>query len=442
MSRPTMRLPRRLGRPALLAVLLLPAAASAQPTMNDPNLVVTPVVPPSSLSQPTSIDFLAADDILVLEKQTGLVRRILNGVIQPTPALDAAVNSDGERGMLGIAIDPGSPTRVFLYYTEALADGGPAIGNRIYRYDWSPATGTLINPVLLLDLPVDVPFHNGGVLLWDDANGHLYGVIGDQGHAGQLQNFAFSNPPDNTSVLVRLNMDGTAAAGNPFTPYCSNLTTQTCTTSANCPAGGTCVTEVAKYFSYGVRNCFGIAFDPVTALLWDTENGPDVYDEVNQVPIGANSGWVRIMGPVVRDPEGTADLWSVPGAGLTYNDPEFSWLSTIAPTGIAFPFGSSWGPAYDQVAIVGDANFGQISSFPLNGPRTAFVLTGGLADLVADNQAEHDQVVIGSGFVGLVGLKRGLEAPNPHLYAVSIGNGTVYRIAGPVPVALQGFAVE
>jgi aldose sugar dehydrogenase len=431
-------------RAILLAQLavIVPAAAWAQPTMNDPNLVVTPVVPPFSLSLPTSIDFLAANDILVLEKQTGMVRRIVDGVIQPTPALDAAVNFDGESGMLGIAIDPGSPTHVFLYYTEALVDGGPAIGNRIYRYDWSPATGTLINPLMLLDLATDTPFHAGGVLLWDDANGHLYGVIGDQGHSGQLQNIAFGNPPDDTGAIFRINADGTAAAGNPFTPYCSNLPTQTCATSANCPAGGTCVTQVAKYYSYGVRNCFGMTFDPVTALLWDTENGPVNYDEVDQVPIGANSGWLRIMGPVIRDPEGTADLWNVPGAGLTYNDPEFSWLSTIAPTGIAFPFGSSWGPTYDQVAIVGDANFGAISAFPLNGPRDAFVLAGGLADLVADNQAERDQLIIGSGFAGLVGLERGMEAPNPHLYAVSIGTGTIYRISGPVPVALQGFAVE
>lgn len=442
MTRPTMWHPRRSLLPAVVAVLALPAAGLAQPTMNDPSLVVTPVVPLFSLSQPTSIDFLAANDILVLEKETGLVRRILDGAIQPTPALDAAVHSDGESGMLGIAIDPGSPTRVFLYYTEALVDGGPALGNRIYRYDWNPATGTLINPLMLLDLPADTPFHNGGVLVWDDANNHLYGVIGDQGHSGQLQNIASGNPPDDTGVIVRINADGTPAAGNPFTPYCSNLTTQTCTTSADCPPGGTCLTQVALYYGYGERNCFGIAFDPVTALLWDTENGPASYDEVNQVPIGANSGWLRIMGPVIRDPEGTADLWNMPGEGLTYNDPEFSWLSTIAPTGIAFPFGSSWGPSYDQVALVGDANFGAISSFPLNGPRDAFVLTGGLADLVADNQAERDQVVIGTGFAGLVGLERGMEAPNPHIYAVSIGNGTIYRIAGPVPVKLQGFTVE
>ena len=87
-------------------------------------------------------------------------------------------------------------------------DGGPVLGNRIYRYDWNAATGTLINPQLILDLQVGLN-HNGGVLVWDDANNHLYGVVGDLAHGGQLQNNAFSNPPDDTSVIVRINADGT-----------------------------------------------------------------------------------------------------------------------------------------------------------------------------------------------------------------------------------------
>lgn len=429
----------RLTAAALLACL--PAGARAQ-SMIDPNLLVQAVIPPASLSQPTTMGFLQANEILVLEKETGHVRRILDDVLQPTIALDVAVNADGESGLLGIAIDPGSPTRVFLYYTEALVDGGPALGNRVYRYDWSPATGTLINGQMILHLPADFPFHAGGVLHWDDASGHLYAIIGDQNHFGQLQNIASSNPPDDTGVIVRINADGTPVAGNPFTPYCSNQTSTTCTTSANCPAGGTCLTQVARYFSYGVRNSFGLTQDPVTQFLWDTQNGPDVYDEINRVPAGMNGGWVRIMGPVDRDPEGTVDLFNMPGEGLTYVDPQFSWLVPIAITGITFPIGSSWGPTYDPMLIVGDANNGQISAFTLNPARDAFVLSGGLLDKVADNQAEHDQVVIGSGFSGLVDLERGLEAPNPHIYAVSLINGTIYRIRGPVPVSLQGFTVE
>src|SRR5688572_15702217 len=200
--------PLPLGRSTLLALaasLSIASTAGAQIVMNDPNLMVNPVVPAGSLAQPTGMAFLQSNEILVTEKANGIVRRIFNNVLHPTIALDVAVNASGESGLLGIAVDPGSPTRVFLYYTEAAVDGGPALGNRIYRYDWSPATGTLVNPQLLLDLPAAFPFHAGGVLVWDDANGHLYGVIGDQNHNGQLQNIAAGPVPDNTSVIVRIN---------------------------------------------------------------------------------------------------------------------------------------------------------------------------------------------------------------------------------------------
>jgi hypothetical protein len=70
------------------------------------------------------------------------------------------------------------------------------------------------------------------------------------------------------------------------------------------PFGG----QLAKYYAYGVRNSFGLAFDPLTGELWDTENGPDSYDEVNLVLPGFNSGWEKIMGPNSRDPQGVGDL--------------------------------------------------------------------------------------------------------------------------------------
>ena len=113
---------------ALLAVLLVAGAgttARAQ-VMTDPDLNVVTVVPSGAgLEQPTTMAFLAVDDFLVLEKATGRVRRVLNDVLQPGFALDVHVNSDSERGMLGIAIAQGSPVHVFLYYTEAAgADGG------------------------------------------------------------------------------------------------------------------------------------------------------------------------------------------------------------------------------------------------------------------------------------------------------------------------------
>ena len=434
------------GGLALLAGLLGASASLAQISSN-PNLTVTPVVPLFTLAQPTSMEFVAPDDFLVLEKNTGIVRRVQNGVLSPTLALDAAVNAENERGMLGIAVNSESPRKVFLFYTEAQGgDGGPALGNRVYRYTWNPGSGLLESPQLILDLPATpANVHNGGVLLMgrpsDGASAgdgaFLYVVIGDVTRGGQLQNLSFAADPDDTSVILRVEQDGAPAAGNPFTPYCSGATTLTCDEDPDCGANGPCLLEVARYYAYGIRNSFGMALDPVTGLLWMTENGPSSYDEVNRVDPGLNSGWVRLMGPDERDPDGTEFLWNVPGAGLTYSDPEFSWLTPIAPTGIVFPVGSSLGSYYDDVALVGDANFSRIYALPLNAARTAFDFTGftGVADLVADSSAERDQFSIGSGFFSSTDLGLG---PDRDLYVVSHGWGTVFRISGPAAVPALG----
>jgi glucose/arabinose dehydrogenase len=408
-----------------LTVLVLGGGHAGAQVVTDPSLTLTTVV--TGLSSPTTMAFVGGNDILVLQKNDGRVRRVLNGVLQPGFVLDFPVNADSERGLLGIAVNGETPKKVFFYVTEAPSEGAAPIANRVYRYDWNPAAGTLTNQTLVLNLPVTPgPNHDGGVLVVDGAN-RLYAIIGDLNRNGQLQNNPAGAAPDDTSVILRVNADGSPSAGNPFAPFCSVTTTQTCATNGNCPSGQTCRTEVARYYAYGIRNSFGLGMDPVTGALWDTENGPSDYDEVNRVSAGFNSGWNRIMGPDARDPQGTADLFDMPGAGSTYSDPEFSWLDTVAPTAILFPRGLT--AAYDQVALVGDSNFGNLYRFPLNGARDGFDLSSfaGLGDLVADTTTEQNAVRIGSGFGGITDLKQG---PDGAIYVVSIGNGAIYRIAG------------
>ena len=228
-------------------------------------------------------------------------------------------------------------------------------------------------------------------------------------------------------MIFRVDQNGASHPDNPFFPYCSQATSTTCTTNAEC-APGTCLTQVARYLSYGVRNSFGLTLDPVTGSLWDTENGPNNYDEIDEVAPGQNSGWNRIMGPVARDSQGTSDLFNMPGAGLTYGDPKFSWLTTVAPTGIVFTAGSALGAAYDPMVLVGDSNNGKLYRLKLAASRHAFDFSAFpniASDLVADSQAEADQLVIGTGFAGIVDLVRG---PDGNVYVVSIGAGNIYRI--------------
>jgi len=230
--------------------------------------------------------FMGPVHIFVLKKDDGQVRRVIGGVLQPTPVLDVAVNQLSERGLLGMALHPAfqSTAWVYLYYTESSTGGdsqdpSESLGNRLYRYRWDG--NALVEPQLILDLPIAPgPNHDSGLLTFGP-DGKLYAVIGDLNRRGQLQNMPAGPGPDDTSVIIRLNDDGTIPSDNPFFSLGGNW---------------------AKYYAYGIRNSFGLAFDPVTQKLWMTENGPDTYDEINLVDPGFNSGWVQIMGPDARSP--------------------------------------------------------------------------------------------------------------------------------------------
>ena len=259
-------------------MLALPISPPGAQVINDPALQLREVV--SGLNQPTAMAFIGLRDLLVLQKGDGRVRRVINGVLQPGQVLDVAVDSSSERGLLRDCHPPRFSYVTFclslLYgeqYRERHLDSPAPLGNRVYRYTWNGST--LVGPQLILDLPVTPgPNHNGGTMTFGP-DGKLYVVIGELNRNGQLQNFSGAAAPDNTGVVFRINDDGSAPSDNPFFNQGGNL---------------------AKYFAYGIRNSFGLAFDSVTGKLWDTENGPASYDEINLVEPGFNSGWMRIMG--------------------------------------------------------------------------------------------------------------------------------------------------
>jgi glucose/arabinose dehydrogenase len=211
---------------------------------------------------------------------------------------------------------------VFLYYTKAhSSDGGTPIANQLVRYllishpALGPDQGIMVGPRLLLNLPVTPgppgPRHDGGkVAIGPDRN--VYTVLGDLDRQTQAQNFENGPSPDGTSGILRVTQRGN--------------------TVGNGILGST--DPLNKYFAYGVRNSFGIDFDPVTGRLWDTENGPESNDEINLVEPGFNSGWAAIMG-MAPDEVSIDNLVSFGGRG-SYSDPEFVWTKSVAPTAIEF----------------------------------------------------------------------------------------------------------
>ena len=223
-------------------------------------------------------------------------------------------------------------------------------------------------------------------------------MIGDLNRNGMLQNHKEGPDPDDTSVILRVDRNGSAVNG-----VLSGVSD--------------------KYYAYGIRNSFGLDFDPLTGTLWDTENGPADYDEINLVKPGFNSGWEQVMGPIERTGKTVNDL--VQFEGSHYADPVFSWRQSLGITDIEFLDSTKLGEKYAYNIFVGDINNGNLYFFTVNDNRTGLVLDNGLEDLVADSQQEVDAVTFGTGFVG--GITDIETGPDGYLYILAFG-GDLYRI--------------
>jgi aldose sugar dehydrogenase len=418
--------------------------AHGGPTVNDPNLRVELVA--KGLDVPTSMAFLGTNDMLVLEKNTGTVVRIVDGELAKTPLLRVGVAQGVEYGMLGIAIakniNSDGSRDVFLYYTDN--NGGPH--NRLYKYEWTSDNSQLINPRLLLDLPAisssstgENNNHDGGkVLIGPDNN--VYTVIGDVGgHEGQAQNVNNGDPLDGTSGIFRLTRDGQPVANNPLIG--SSSSDHSSSSSGKHGKHGKEVGTSSSaspflnyYYAYGIRNSFGIDFDPVTGKLWDTENGPTFGDEIDLVNPGFNSGWSQVTGiwkagsspgPVIGGDTNNPpnNLVTFGGKGV-YRAPEFSWQPTIGPTALKFLNSAKLGSQYQNDMFVGDVNTGSLYHFKLNQQRDGLALSGPLADKVANNPEESQQAALGHGFGTITDLQVG---PDGYLYVLTFA-GTIYRI--------------
>jgi glucose/arabinose dehydrogenase len=449
------------------------------PSVNDSSLKVRTVF--TGLRGPTSMAFLGPNDILVLEKNKGTVQRIVNGNMLPTPVLQVPVATSVERGMLGIAVAKKNGNSehpfIFLFYTESgggktgddITSGIQPLGNRVYRYEFQG--NKLVNPKLILSLPA-IPSnatspetnHNGGKVVIGPDN-DVYAIIGDVGgHAGQAQNVASGAPLDGTSGIFRVTQDGEPVKDNPFARggdremhHQQQQETEIESGGLGAILGGESTAQgnnnnnnnnnnktnapllMKNYYAYGIRNSFGMDFDPVTKKLWDTENGPMYGDEINLIVPGLDSGWQRAMGmwqvhgrspgPIVSSINPPSNLvlgFGNGGRKGEYRSPEFAWLHTIAPTALKFLSSDKLGKQYENTMFVGDVNTGNLYNFKLNPQRTGFLLNGPLADKVSNTPEELQQVIFGKGFGVITDIQVGPE--DGYLYVLTY-QGTIYKIA-------------
>jgi aldose sugar dehydrogenase len=429
---------------------------SKGPIINDPSLKTELVA--KGLNFPTGMAFLGPNDILVLEKNEGTVRRVIDGKIISKPLLQANVGKQVEWGMLGIAVEKQNDnTFVFLRYTESDEGGdssssssqnSQSMRNRLYRYEL--VDNKLINPKLLLDLPATSPDpkgennHDGGKILIGPGDKNIYTAIGDVGgHEGQAQNVKDGDPLDGTSGILRVDQNGQPPSDNPFVGVQKG--------EENGLNGQQPMSDY--YYAYGIRNSFGMDFDPVTGKLWDTENGPTYGDEINLVEPGFNSGWMKVMGlskssgdssdnggdsnsnhdSNVGNDNGNNNnnnnglphgLVTFNGKGI-YRDPEFVWKQPIGPTVLKFLNSDKLGTQYQNTIFVGDVDTGSLYNFKLNPQRTALLLDGELADKVADNADELSSVIFGKGFGVITDIQ--ISPDDGYMYILNYA-GTIYRI--------------
>lgn len=391
------------------------------------------------LEYPSNMVFLNSTDILVLEKNNGQVRLIHDGIIQQEPVLDVTVTTEDESGLLGIDISKdsngGNKSYAFVYYTEAQGEvekeGAVEIGNRLYKYEITvdgSGNTKLINPELLLSVPPSPgTHHNGGiVLIGPDEN--LYVVIGDlEDHSTYTQNVKTGAAFENSSVVFRIDMDGNPVADGPF--------------NASKVSSGV--------YAYGIRNSYGMDFDPLTGKLWDSENGPGFGDEINLIESGFNSGWNKLQGFWKADTYfgGKFPVDTIPGNDLvhlsensTYSHPEFAWNQTVGITAIRFVDSDKLGENYQYDLFAADINNGNVYQFDLtnnnnsntidnkaDNKRDSLLLDDQLSDRIANTTEESNEALFATGFAGVTDLEVG---PDGYLYILTFhkSQGSIYRI--------------
>ncbi|MGI8831622.1 MAG: PQQ-dependent sugar dehydrogenase, partial [Nitrososphaeraceae archaeon] len=240
-----------------------------------------------------------------------------------------------------------------MYYTSIQGNDGEDItqdkqplGNIVYRYEF--ADNKLAKPKLLLNLPATPgAIGNGGKILVNLNDDNLYitiGGIGVDGHKTKAQNVKNGGEADGTSGILVITQDGKQVSQNGILGNKD---------------------PINKYYAYGIWNSFGIDFDPITGMMWDTENGVVFGDEINLVEPGFNSGWNKIDGIWLRG-HPINETESYPVAKQTgellvdfngkgkYSPPEFTWFDDVGPTAIRFFNSDKLGVVLTQFGYIFD----------------------------------------------------------------------------------------
>jgi glucose/arabinose dehydrogenase len=309
----------------VVAVLGFPASDARGAATLPPGFVPSRVV--GGLASPTAMDF-APDGRLFVAEQRGTLRVVeANGTLATFLDISGRVDAEGERGLLGIAFDPGFPNNhyVYLYYTRQATVTTPA-HNRVIRVT---ANGNRVvagseKLILRLNDLSSARNHNGGAIHFG-GDGKLYVAVGDNANGANAQSLRTLK-----GKMLRINKDGTIPRSNPFYDRATGRN--------------------RAIWARGLRNPFSFAIQPHTGKMFINDVGQNRWEEIDRGAAGANYGWPRYEGP-----ESNPD----------YRNPVFAYgHGSTNTTGCAITGGAFYNPTTRQFprGYVGDYLFADLCS--------------------------------------------------------------------------------
>ena len=308
---------------------------------SNPTVILNPVQ--TGVAAPVSLAFASDGRVFYAELATGSIRIIKGGAILPAAFITLPnTNNLGERGLLGLALDPGFPASLYVYAYQTYDDAANASTyNRIVRIQADGDTAVSFTVILRMPPLSGATNHNGGVIAFGP-DGKLYAVVGENANPALSQ-----SPISLLGKVLRMNSDGSPPPDNPFFGSLSweNL-----------------------IYTYGHRNMFGIAWHPTTGNAYVTENGPTCNDEVNLLVPGDNYGWGSTQTCNSPPPPPTNTNRDGPNPVL----PLAWWTPTIAPTNAAF-FTGSLLPQSRNHLMFGGFNDGRLRELALTSDGTSVV---------------------------------------------------------------------
>ncbi|HEX4795183.1 MAG TPA: PQQ-dependent sugar dehydrogenase [Humisphaera sp.] len=333
---------------------------------------LTPLV--SGLSAPTAED-IAPDGRIFVAEQGGDVRIVQNGTLLAKPFVSLTVDSQGERGVIGVTLDPNFKTNhfVYVYYTT----DSPVTHNRLSRFTESNNVAVPGSEKVLLDLnPLSFTNHNGGGLHFG-VDGELYLSVGENHTPSNAQTLS-----NLLGKVLRLNPDGSIPTDNPF---------------YNIATGNN-----RAIWAMGLRNPFTFGVQPGTGKIFIDDVGESTWEEINVGKAGANYGWPTT--------EGSFDQSQFPG----FTEPLYTYAHGPGDsTGVAITGGTFYDPATQQ--------------FPASYRDQYFFADLGVGFIKVLNPATRTAANFGSGFNQPVDLD---VAADGSLYVLSHA-GTIFRITHP-----------